>query len=128
VKFLVDECHSPGYVAALSRRGYPDSVHPINIGLLGARDDLIVERALADDRIIITSNARDYVQLLSRQSIHPGAILVQAFTRDRTWSLILAALAFIELQTRPADYMINRVVEVSATEGVRPYLLPPVDR
>jgi predicted nuclease of predicted toxin-antitoxin system len=123
VKFLVDECLSHSYVAALRRRGYPDAVHPINIGLLGRRDDTIVEHALAEDRIIITSNARDYMRLLSRMTIHPGAIVVQALTRDRTWHLILAALAFIELQARPADYMVNRVIEASATDGIRPYAL-----
>jgi predicted nuclease of predicted toxin-antitoxin system len=123
VKFIVDECLSPGYVWDLVKRGYPDSVYPMNIGLRGARDDQIVTRAFAEDRVIITANGRDYRKLLAAMSIHPGAIIVQAVKRKQTWAQIEAALAFLELHPAPADYMINRIVEVSATDGVRPYLL-----
>ncbi len=123
MKFLVDECLSPSYVGELAGRGYLDTVHPMHIGLLGVRDDLVIERAFADDRIIVTSNARDFRKLLSRMPIHPGAIVVEHLNRNRTWNLIAVALTFIELQLHPADYMVNRVVEVSATSGVRPYLL-----
>ena len=42
MKFLVDECLSPTYVAELLRRGYPDAVHPMHIGLFGVRDDTIL--------------------------------------------------------------------------------------
>jgi uncharacterized protein (DUF433 family) len=34
------------------------------------------------------------------------------------------AIAFIELQPLPADYMVNRVLELSFSDGIRPYLLP----
>jgi predicted nuclease of predicted toxin-antitoxin system len=123
VKFLIDECLSPSYVASFGRCGYPDAVHPLNIGLRAVRDDQIVARALVDDRIIVSSNARDFRRLFAEISLHPGAILIEPLERPATWKLILAALAFIEVQPRPADYMVNRVVEVSADAGVRPYML-----
>ena len=124
VKFLVDECLSPTYVTELAKRGFPDAVHPMHIGLFGKRDDLIVARALADDRIIITSNARDFRKLFERTPLHPGAIVVDHLSRDRSWKLVALALDFIELQPYPDDYMINRVVEVSAEADVRVYELP----
>jgi predicted nuclease of predicted toxin-antitoxin system len=127
LKLLVDECLSPSYAALLAKRGFPDTVHPIHIGLLGARDDTIVERAFQDDRIILTSNVRDFRRLLGRMPLHPGAIIVEALPRDQTWQLIQVALSFIELQEKPADYMVNRIVEVSATQGITPYVLARSD-
>ena len=127
MKLLIDECLSPGYVQELSLHGYPDAVHPINIGLCGARDDQILSRAFAEDRVVITANGRDYKRLLARMPLHPGAIIVEALEREPTLQLLLVALAFIELQPRPADYMVNRVIEVSASHGVRPYELPAAE-
>ena len=125
MKFLVDECLSHVLVGYLGAHGYPDAVHPIHVGLLGARDDQIVARAFAEDRSIITANGRDFRRLFSRMTIHPGAIVVEALEREATWRQIRAALGFIEMQPTPVDYMINRVVEVSAVSGVTPYELPP---
>jgi predicted nuclease of predicted toxin-antitoxin system len=121
VKFLVDECLSPRYVHELVRLGHPDTVHPIHIGLLGTRDDTILTRAFADDRILITANARDFRRLLAEMPIHPGAMIIEPLEFDLTWQQIVAALAFIELHPRPEDYMVNRVVEVSAVHGIVPY-------
>ena len=122
MKFYIDECLSPTYVDDLARRGYADTVHPMHVGMLGKRDDLVVQYALDHDRIIITLNARDFRRYLAEMPLHPGAIIIEGRGRARGWQRILAALAFIEVQPRPADYMVNRVVEVSADSGVRPYL------
>lgn len=127
MKFLIDECLPHQFATRMAMRGYPDSVHPIHIGMRGRRDDQLVQLALADDRIIITSNARDYRDLLAGQSVHAGAILLPNAEREDSWRLLEVALAFIELQSSPADYMVNRVIEVSAHEGIRPFELPPPD-
>jgi predicted nuclease of predicted toxin-antitoxin system len=124
VKFLLDECLSHKYTKRLAGRGYPDAIHPIHVGMRGARDDEIVARALTDDRIIISANARDFRKLLATTSVHPGAVLVQVIDIAATWTQIIFALSFIEMHAKPADYMTSRVVEVSAEDGVRPYVLP----
>ena len=124
MKFLVDECLSPSFVDKLGNRGYPDAVHPMHIGLFSARDDTVLAHAIADDRILITANARDFRRLVARAAIHPGVIIVEPRTRDETWQLILLAIAFIEQQPVPADYMVNKVVEVSATAGITSFELP----
>ena len=121
MRFLVDECLSPHYVARLAQRGYPDAIHPIHVGLLGAGDHELVARTLRDDRIIVTANRADFRKLLARELLHPGAIVVASLERDPAWQLILLAIAFIELQSRPTDYMVNHIVEVSVRNGVRPY-------
>jgi hypothetical protein len=125
VKFILDECLSHLLVRDFAAGGYPDTVHPIHVGLRGVRDDTILAHAIAEDRIIVTANARDFRRLLAGAPIHAGAIIIEVRGREPAWRRIRAALAFIELQPRPVDYMVNRVVEVSATLGVRPYLLPP---
>ena len=121
MKFLVDECLSPHYVARLGTRGYPDTIHPIHVGLLGAGDHVILARALSEDRIIVTANRADFRKLLSHEPIHTGAIIIEGLEKEPAWKQVLAALGFIEMQTRPLDYMVNRIVEVSVRSGVTPY-------
>jgi predicted nuclease of predicted toxin-antitoxin system len=125
LKFIIDECLSPGYVADMGQHGLADVVHARFVGLQGFRDDSIVSYAYANDRIIITANTRDFRRLLGAVALHPGAITVEPIDRLRTWHQIAAALAFIESQSDPADYMVNRIVEVTTAGGVRPYQLPP---
>ena len=91
-------------------------------------DHIIVRRGLDQDRIIVTVNAVDYRRLLAKEPVHPGLILLPNGLRNRNWRLIEVALAFLELQIVPADYMVNRVLEVSADEGIRPYELPSPDK
>ena len=81
VKFLLDECLSHLYIATLANRGYPDAIHPIHIGMRRSRDDQILARAIAEDRVLISANARDYRKLLRTTDIHPGAILVEGVDR-----------------------------------------------
>jgi predicted nuclease of predicted toxin-antitoxin system len=124
VKLLLDECLSHFWVGRLAARGYPDVLHPIHVGLRGVRDDTIVAHAATQDRVIVTSNGRDFVKLLGRADVHPGLIILEALDFESTWTQLLAALAFIERQSSPSDWIVNRVVEVT-TEGVRSWDLPP---
>ncbi len=124
VKLLVDECLSHTYVQRLAERGYPDAIHPIHVGMRRARDDQLTARALAEDRVIISSNAKDFRRLLAVSGLHPGAILIEQTDLETTWGQIVDALAHIEWQQDPDDYMVNRVVEVSTSDGVRAYHLP----
>ena len=124
MRFLVDECLSPSYVRELQRAGFPDAIHPFYVGMRGVRDEAIAARAFAEDRIVITGNARDFRRILATMMVHPGAIFVESLNRDRTWSLINVALTFLHTQTDPGGYMINRVLEVSVGGSMRPYVLP----
>jgi predicted nuclease of predicted toxin-antitoxin system len=118
VKFLIDECLLPDYVRCLADRGYPDSFHPRDVGLRSANDRMIVDRALRDDRIIITANRTDYLKLLHQEFIHPGAILVEPLTKEATWVQVERALAFAAMQTSLADFILTPVIEVSAVGGL----------
>lgn len=123
MKFVVDECLPHQFVNRLAARGYPDAVHPIHVGLLRARDDQLLRRALSEDRILLTCNAVDFRELLAREPVHPGAVLLEAVERETLWRLLEITLTFLEIHPDPAGYMINRVLEVSVRNGIRPYEL-----
>ncbi|MGQ0673736.1 MAG: DUF5615 family PIN-like protein [Hyphomicrobium sp.] len=127
MKFLLDECLPHAYAKRLANRGYPDSVHPIHLGLRTAPDPVLVRLALAEDRIIITANADDFRTLLAREVVHAGLILFPNGARDANWRLLDLTISWLEVHLNPADYMVNRVIEVSATDGIRPYILPGAD-
>ena len=104
--------------------GHADAIHPIHIGLRRARDDQIAARAFAEDRVIISSNARHYRRLLQAAELHPGAILVEQTDLETAWSQIMLALDHIARHQAPDEYMVNRIVVVSARDGVMAYELP----
>jgi hypothetical protein len=65
-----------------------DAVHVQELGLRGASDADILARAIADDRIIVTSNAEDSRRLGARTPAHPGlAIMLDAVGRAQQLTL-----------------------------------------
>ena len=68
-----------------------DAVHVQELGLRGASDADILARAIAEDRIIMTSNADDFRRLGARTPAHPGlAVMLDAVGRARQLTLGLA--------------------------------------
>ena len=126
MRFLLDECLSHTYVADFVARGYPDVYHPIHVGWREARDDQLLQRAVAENRVLITPNARDFRRLISTAPIHPGIVVIEVLDRDAMLDLIFAAIAHAQAQPDPELYMINRVIELSRDQGLQTYLLPEV--
>ena len=79
--FLVDMPLSPGLADWLTASGH-DAVHASRLGLFLAHDDAILQRALAEDRIVVTADL-DYAQLLAMSGASgPSVILF----RSGNWS------------------------------------------
>jgi predicted nuclease of predicted toxin-antitoxin system len=78
VKFLVDEMFSPAVARHLTDLGH-DAQHVRDLGLAGHTDDEVFARATAEDRVIVTENAGDFVALLdaatSRGIVTPPVVL-----------------------------------------------------
>ena len=75
VKFLVDECLSPGLVALARRRGYGESTHVTWLGLRSRKDWSIVRRAIDDGYVLVTNNTADFTSLLAaRRRVHAGLV------------------------------------------------------
>ena len=86
--FLIDENLSPLLARHLRTAHGFDAVHVQELGLRGASDADILARAIADDRIIVTSNAEDFRRLGAGTPTHPGpAIMLDAVGRAQPLTL-----------------------------------------
>jgi len=132
MKFFIDECLSPRIAGRLNESGAHSAVHPLDIGRRGDPDHVVLRNAIAEDRIIVTENARDFRGLVGREELHPGLVVLPCVGRDQCWLLLEAAIAFLETEASraaesPADHMVNRVIEVDSVGQCAIYRLPDVD-
>jgi predicted nuclease of predicted toxin-antitoxin system len=93
---FIDECLSPQLALRLNATGHFDAVHPLHVGRRGEADYRVLEWCLAEDRAIVTENARDFRRLVGKTDVHPGLIILPAVDREGTWKLLEAALAFVK--------------------------------
>lgn len=100
-RLLIDECLSPQLALWLNATARFDAVHPLHVGRRGERDHRVLEWCLAEDRVIVTENARDFRRLVGKTELHPGLIIFPAVDREGTWKLLHAALAFIKKRGEP---------------------------
>ncbi len=128
MKFFVDECVSPELALILGRNGF-DAIHARDRNRKGEADHTVLARCISENRIIVTHNAIDFRKLVGREEIHPGLIILEEANKLVTNEMLEAVLAFVEDNAgsdRPADYMINRVVDISIqirlTTGTLPEL------
>jgi predicted nuclease of predicted toxin-antitoxin system len=124
VKLFIDECLSPQLALRLNAIGRYDAVHPLHVGRRGEPDHRVLERCLAEDRVIVTENARDFRRLVGKTELHPGLIILPAIDREGTWKLLQAALAFIRDRGEPMSVMVNHVLEVDESGGMTVSPLP----
>jgi len=82
VRFLIDEMFSPAVARHLTDLGH-DAQHVRDVGLAGRTDDEVLDRATADNRVVVTGNAVDFVAVLDA-AVGAGAVtppVVLALTR-----------------------------------------------
>ncbi len=124
VRLFIDECLSPVLAARLNATGLHDALHPRDYGRLGEPDHLVLRRCLLEGRTIVTQNARDFRKLLGATDLHPGLIVLPAVGRERSWSLLEAAISAIAAQGELDGVLINRVLEVTASGEMAFFDLP----
>jgi hypothetical protein len=81
VKFLVDSMLPPGTADLLCDAGH-DATTPAGMGAHNLPDDHLIRLATSDGRVVVTENARDFVNascpvLLVRKSWWPSASLAE---------------------------------------------------
>lgn len=74
MRLLVDNALSP-LLAVLLREGGHDAVHVRDLGLQHADDEVIFDRAIADDFVIISADTDFSTILASRAAVRPSLIL-----------------------------------------------------
>jgi predicted nuclease of predicted toxin-antitoxin system len=72
VRFLIDEMFSPAVARHLTDLGH-DARHVRDVGLAGRTDDEVFDRATAENRVVVTENAVDFVALLDA-AVGAGAL------------------------------------------------------
>jgi len=114
MRLLLDENISPALVHRLAEYGvYSQSVP--HVGLSGRTDREIWRYAL-DHNFVVTTNARDFIQLLDVE-VPSGLIVLResGLTRDEQWARILPVIQYVQ-ESGDEDLLINKLVEVA---GVR---------
>ena len=118
---MIDENLSPLLARHLRTAHGFDAVHVQELGLRGALDADILARAIADDRIIVTSNAGDFRRLGARTPAHPGlAIMLDAVGRAQQLTLGVGLANAID----SAETAHGRLFEIDHAGTVRDYILP----
>lgn len=80
LKLLVDECILDKLLVAKLRAAGHDILTVMEAGLIRKPDHAVFTAAIANDRMILTINCSDFVDLaqarLAKQCSHPGVLLV----------------------------------------------------
>jgi predicted nuclease of predicted toxin-antitoxin system len=86
VKLRLDENISPKVGEMLRDQDGLDAVHVRERGLLQAADRDVLERAYAEDRVLVTKNVEDFVKLARARDLHPGSSFSKTGTSSGTGS------------------------------------------
>ncbi len=116
MKFWIDECLTPALVSTAHSHGY-EATCTCDRGQLGRQDDELLALAVDEEFVFVTNNHADFMGLCANAELHTGLVVLPQRARDALLPLFSDAIAHIERHaTRadeaPADWMLNRVVEV----------------
>lgn len=113
MKLLIDEQLSPRLAAWCAERRGVYAAPVAHVGLAGRSDPEVWRHAYEHDFVVVTANARDFLELLDVE-LHPGLIVLRegGLSRAEQWARLELALDHAQGRADPAAYMVNRVVEV----------------
>ncbi len=123
MKLLLDENISPSIAGELARLDGIDACHVRDRGLLAATDAEVLERAYAEDRVLVTANVADFVKLARARELHPGIVLLEDGALPRAEQLRLIRVAAVTV--RELGDLVNKVVWVAADGSTRFAEVPP---
>ena len=107
MRFLVDENVSPCLAFILAEWGY-DSDSILLRGMESAPDAVVLDAAIAEDRIVITFNGPDYevlhAALLDSDGHHPGIVICRQVNYQGFSKLLAQMRLMLDTFGSPADY------------------------
>jgi len=112
MRLLLDEHISPAIVSWLSAIGiYAQSVP--HVGLAGRPDHDIWKYALDHDFAVVTTNARDFIELLA-VDVHPGLVVLResGLSRNEQWERIEPVIEHAKA-SNDEDFFLNKLIEVT---------------
>ena len=126
MNLLLDENLSPRLIRRLTALGI-FAQHAAHVELSGKSDSEIWLYAFEHDQIVITINARDFLNLATGSEVHPGLIILResGLTPDEQWTRIEPAIAIVRGEENQGRDLINRVIEVFSLDHRVIRDLPP---
>jgi len=121
VRFWIDECLTPALVGMAHEHGY-EATCTRDRGHLGMPDEELLTLAVGEEFVFVTNNHADFIGLCANADLHTGLVVLPQRTRDAQLPLFSDAIAHIQQHAEqareaPADWMLNRVVEVDDESG-----------
>lgn len=110
MKLLLDENMSPWVAQELCKAGI-DACHVRDRGMLGDTDTQVLDKAFDEDRIVVTCNIDDFVDLAGDRELHAGVILVEQADLRRQGQLDLVRRAIVAIEQQ--GDLINQVLRVA---------------
>ncbi|MGH2903703.1 MAG: DUF5615 family PIN-like protein [Solirubrobacteraceae bacterium] len=121
MKFWIDECVTPALVGHANSHGY-EATCTRDRGALGKQDDELLALAIGEEFVFVTNNHADFIGLCANTELHTGLVVLPQRPRNAQLPLFSNAIVHIERHAtqageEPADWMLNRVVEVDDESG-----------
>ena len=122
MKFLIDECLSPGLVSVANNHGF-EAYHVVYRGWGGLTDPQLLRHLLDEELVLVTNNRDDFLDLVSGVELHPGlVVIVENVRRADQIALFDRGLEALSKMTSS----INKVVEIDADGAVTVSELPKI--
>jgi predicted nuclease of predicted toxin-antitoxin system len=121
LRFFVDENLSPSLTKVCQEAGY-EATSVRDRGMLNATDREVSQLCLEEDRVLVTNNAADFLELAQESGLHPGLVFLPLGSGVEMRALMASAIAEIERLAgekgiEPAGLMVNSVLEVAEDGG-----------
>jgi predicted nuclease of predicted toxin-antitoxin system len=119
IRLLLDENISPALVQLLAEIDvYSQSVP--HVGLAGRADRVVRRYALDHDFAVVTTNARDFIELLDTP-VHPGLIVLResGLSRQEQWERLISVVEHVKT-SEDEDFLLNKLIEIT---GVRQFTI-----
>jgi len=92
VNFLIDTCLPAAIVDNLRRAGH-DAVHVRHYGIHKAEDEIVFDRAVQEDRVVVSAGTRFATSLAVRHTPNPSVIVFRQVSSPRAEALAKLLLA-----------------------------------
>ena len=109
MRLLLDEHISPAIVSRVAEIGiYAQSVP--HVGLAGQADHDVWKYVLDHDFAVVTTNARDFIELLNVE-VHPGLIVLResGLSREEQWLRIKPVIEQAK-ESNGEDFLVNKLI------------------
>jgi predicted nuclease of predicted toxin-antitoxin system len=119
IRLLLDENISPALVRLLADLGVHSQSVP-HVGLAGRADHVVWQYAFDHDFAVVTTNARDFIELL-QAPVHPGLIVLResGLSRQEQWERLFPVVGHVK-NSGDDDFLLNKLIEIT---GVRQFTI-----